>query len=59
MAVCPDNVTDDWLRHVCTDGHSCREVEGDYEPNQNEMVFACNIRRGEATAELYRNGALT
>ena len=53
----PDNVGDNWNRYICTDGEHCREVEYDYQPKENEMVFYCSISRGHSKVELYKKGA--
>lgn len=52
----PDNVGDNWHRYICTDGKSCAEVEADYQPKENELVFSCSISGGNVTAGLFKNG---
>jgi hypothetical protein len=53
----PDNVSDNWFRYICTDGKVCKEVEYDYQPTEDELVFACSITGGRTKVELYKNGA--
>jgi hypothetical protein len=53
----PDNVIDNWYRYIVTDGVNCREVEHDYLPQENEMVFFCSIKSGHVQVELHKNGA--
>jgi hypothetical protein len=55
----PDNVISNWPRYIVTDGVSCREVEYDYSPQANEVVFFCTINYGNTAVELYKNGATT
>lgn len=52
----PDNVSDNWFRYICTDGKVCKEVEYDYQPSENELVFSCSITGGRTKVELYKNG---
>jgi len=52
----PDNVIDNWYRYICTDGENCKEVEADYLPIDNEMVFFCSITGGRTKVELFKNG---
>jgi hypothetical protein len=52
----PDNVGDNWDRYIATDGRVCTEVEYDYVPKENEMVFFCKIFRGETDVVLYKSG---
>ena len=52
----PDNVIDNWYRYICTDGENCKEVEADYPPTDNEMVFFCSITGGRTKVELFKNG---
>ena len=53
----PDNVGDNWDRYICTDGENCKEVEYDYLPTANELVFSCSITGGRTKVELFKNGA--
>jgi len=53
----PDNVGDNWHRYICTDGQSCKEVEADYRPQENERVFSCTISGGHVEAVAHKNGA--
>ncbi len=53
----PDNVSDNWFRYICTDGKLCKEVEYDYQPAENELVFSCSITGGRTKVELFKNGA--
>jgi len=52
----PDNVGDNWDRYIATDGITCTEVDYDYSPKENEMVFFCRITGGNTTVELYNSG---
>ena len=52
----PDNVTDNWYRYICTNGEKCVEVEADYLPQANEMVFFCSINGGKVKVELFKSG---
>lgn len=52
----PDNVGDSWFRYVCTDGKRCKEVEHDYQPRGDELVFSCSITFGRAKVELFKSG---
>lgn len=52
----PDNVGDNWFRYIATDGEACKEVEYDYVPEENEMVFACSITGGRTKVELFKSG---
>ncbi len=53
----PDNVSDNWFRYICTDGKKCKEVEYDYQPTEDEMVFSCSITGGRTKVELFKKGA--
>ena len=52
----PDNVGDQWHRYICTDGKRCAEVDADYLPTEDEMVFSCNIRGGAVAVVLVKSG---
>lgn len=52
----PDNVADNWYRYIATDGITCKEVESDYSPKENEMVFSCSITAGRTDVKLYKSG---
>lgn len=52
----PDNVISNWYRYIVTDGTACREVEHDYLPKENEMVFFCSIEQGNIEITLHKSG---
>lgn len=52
----PDNVGDNWNRYISTDGKICKEVEYDYQPADDELVFYCSITGGRTKVELYKKG---
>ena len=52
----PDNVSDNWDRYICTNGVDCSEVESNYEPKPDEMVFFGSIKAGDFNVVLYKRG---